>query len=49
MMSLKEYSNLNQACLADYLPWALLIGPGVVEHKDGALQKTFIFRGHDFG
>ena len=47
MMSLKEYAKLDQACLADYLPWALLIGPGVVEHKDGALQKTFGFRGHD--
>jgi type IV secretion/conjugal transfer VirB4 family ATPase len=47
MMSLREYSNLNQPCLADYLPWALLVAPGVVEHKDGALQKTFAFRGAD--
>jgi type IV secretion/conjugal transfer VirB4 family ATPase len=47
MMSLKEYAPLNQACLADYLPWAFIVAPGVVEHKDGALQKTFVFRGHD--
>src|ERR1700688_2578357 len=47
MMSLKEYAVHNQACLADYLPWALLAGPGIVEHKDGSLQKTFRFRGPD--
>lgn len=47
MMSLKEYTPPNQACLADYLPWAFMVAPGVVEHKDGALQKTFGFRGHD--
>jgi type IV secretion/conjugal transfer VirB4 family ATPase len=47
MMSLKEYAPINQACLADYLPWALMVAPGVIEHKDGALQKTFGFRGHD--
>ncbi len=47
MMSLKEYADINQACLADYLPWAMIVGPGIVEHKDGALQKTFCFRGHD--
>ncbi len=46
-MSLKEYTPLNQASLADYLPWAFMVAPGVVEHKDGALQKTFGFRGHD--
>lgn len=47
MMSLKEYTPLNQASLADYLPWAFMVAPGIVEHKDGALQKTFGFRGHD--
>src|SRR5258708_2940254 len=47
MMSLKEYCDPNQACLADYVPWALIVAPGVVEHKDGALQKTFLFRGPD--
>ena len=47
MMSLKEYSDINQACLADYIPWALIVAPGVVEHKDGSLQKTFRFRGPD--
>jgi type IV secretion system protein VirB4 len=47
MMSLREYSDPNEPCLADYIPWASLVGPGIVEHKDGALQKTFLFRGHD--
>lgn len=47
MMSLKEYGDPNAACLPDYLPWALLVAPGVVEHKDGALQQTFRFRGPD--
>lgn len=47
MMSLKEYSDPNAATLADYLPWALIVAPGVVEHKDGSLQKTFRFQGHD--
>jgi len=47
MMSLREYSDPNEQCLADYLPWACLVGPGVIELKDGALQKTFLFRGHD--
>lgn len=47
MMSLREYSDPNEPCLADYIPWACLVGPGIVEHKDGALQKTFLFRGHD--
>lgn len=47
MMSLKEYGDPNAACLPDYLPWALLAAPGVVEHKDGALQRTFRFRGPD--
>src|SRR5687767_14981179 len=47
MMSLKEYTDPNQACLADYIPWALIAAPGVVEHKDGSLQRTFRFRGPD--
>ena len=46
-MSLREYADPNRACLADYLPWSMLIAPGVVEHKDGALQKTYFFRGKD--
>lgn len=47
MMSLKEYSGPNEPCLADYIPWAMMVAPGVIEHKDGALQTTFKFRGHD--
>jgi type IV secretion/conjugal transfer VirB4 family ATPase len=47
MMSLKEYSDPNQKCLSDYLPWACLVGPGIIQNKDGSLQKSFVFRGHD--
>jgi type IV secretion system protein TrbE len=33
--------------LADHLPWALLIAPGIVLNKDGAFQATAAFRGPD--
>lgn len=45
MMWLKNYGEPDEGSLADYLPWALLVAPGVIEHKDGSLQKTFRFRG----
>jgi type IV secretion system protein TrbE len=35
------------ARLADYLPWAALIAPGIVLNKDGAFQRTLQFRGPD--
>jgi hypothetical protein len=35
MMNLVEYRN-RTAYLADYLPWAALIAPGVVLNKDGS-------------
>jgi type IV secretion/conjugal transfer VirB4 family ATPase len=33
--------------LADLLPWAALVAPGVILNKDGSLQKTYRFRGPD--
>lgn len=46
MLNLSEYRKKPQA-LADYLPWAALIAPGVILNKDGCLQRTARFRGPD--
>jgi type IV secretion system protein VirB4 len=46
MMNLAEYRNRNSR-LADFLPWAALIGEGVVLNKDGSFQRTARFRGPD--
>jgi type IV secretion system protein TrbE len=46
VLSLTEYRR-RPACLADYLPWAALVGPGVVLNKDGSLQRSARFRGPD--
>jgi len=46
MLNLKEYSDTPRL-LADYLPWACLVAPGVVLNKDGSFQKTFRYRGPD--
>ena len=46
MLNLAEYRRKPQS-LADYLPWAALIAPGVVANKDGSLQRTGRFRGPD--
>ncbi len=46
MWNIGEYRNRSQR-LADHLPWAVLIGPGVVLNKDGSLEKTVRFRGPD--
>jgi type IV secretory pathway VirB4 component len=46
MWNLDEYRKRPQR-LADHLPWAALIGPGVVLNKDGSFQKTIAFRGPD--
>lgn len=35
------------AQLVDLLPWALLEAPGVLRLKDGSLQRTLHYRGHD--
>lgn len=46
MLSLREYRNRADR-LADHLPWAALIAPGVVLNKDGSFQRTARFRGPD--
>lgn len=46
MMNLSEYRK-KSAALADLLPWACLIGPGLVLNKDGAFMKAVAFRGPD--
>jgi type IV secretion system protein VirB4 len=46
MLNLKEYRGLSDR-LADHLPWAALVAPGVVLNKDGSFQRTFRFRGPD--
>ncbi len=46
MMNLAEYRRTG-ARLADYLPWAALVGQGVVLNKDGSLQRSAKFRGPD--
>ncbi|HQR91434.1 MAG TPA: conjugal transfer protein TrbE, partial [Caulobacter sp.] len=46
MLNLREYQR-RPASLADFLPWAALVAPGVVLNKDGALQRTAGFRGPD--
>ena len=46
MLNLSEYKS-KPAQLADYLPWAALIAPGVVLNKDGSFQRTLRFRGPD--
>jgi len=33
--------------LADLLPWAALVAPGIVLNKDGSFQRTFRYRGPD--
>ena len=46
MLNLIEYRR-RPAQLADWLPWAGLVAPGVVLNKDGSFQRTARFRGPD--
>jgi type IV secretion system protein VirB4 len=46
MLNLTEYQR-RPAQLADWLPWAGLVAPGVVLNKDGSFQRTLRFRGPD--
>jgi type IV secretion system protein VirB4 len=46
MMHLAEYRH-RPAVLADWLPWAGLVAPGVVLNKDGSFQRSARFRGPD--
>lgn len=46
MMNLAEYRR-TATRLSDFLPWAALVGEGVVLNKDGSFQRTARFRGPD--
>ncbi|TPE59799.1 conjugal transfer protein TrbE [Sandaracinobacter neustonicus] len=46
MLNLREYRQSADR-LADHLPWAALVAPGVVLNKDGGFQRTLRFRGPD--
>jgi type IV secretion system protein VirB4 len=46
MLNLAEYRPRCDR-LADYLPWAFVIAPGVILNKDGSFQRSFGFRGPD--
>ncbi|MGH6617120.1 conjugal transfer protein TrbE [Sphingomonas sp.] len=46
MLNLAEYRRRTDR-LADHLPWAALVAPGIVLNKDGSFQRSFRFRGPD--
>jgi type IV secretion/conjugal transfer VirB4 family ATPase len=46
MLKIAEYRSRADR-LADHLPWAALVAPGVVLNKDGSFQRTLRFRGPD--
>ena len=46
MLNLTEYRR-HADRLADHLPWAALVAPGVLLNKDGSFQRTLRFRGPD--
>ena len=43
---MREYRNKADR-LADFLPWAALVAPGVALNKDGSFQRSARFRGPD--
>jgi type IV secretion/conjugal transfer VirB4 family ATPase len=46
VLNLSEYRSRADR-LADHLPWAALVAPGIVLNKDGSFQRTLSFRGPD--
>ena len=46
MLNLAEYRR-QATRLADYLPWAALVAPGIILNKDGSFQRTARFRAPD--
>jgi type IV secretion system protein VirB4 len=46
MLNLREYRRRSET-LADHLPWAALVAPGIILNKDGSFQRTFTYRGPD--
>jgi type IV secretion system protein TrbE len=47
MLNLSEFRKAHHNYLVDWLPWACLVGEGVVLNKDGSFQKTIRYRGPD--
>ncbi len=46
MLNLAEYRHRSDR-LADHLPWAALVAPGVILNKDGSFLRVLRFRGPD--
>lgn len=46
MLNLTEYRK-KPVSLADYLPWACLVAPGVILNKDGSFLRAARYRGPD--
>jgi type IV secretion/conjugal transfer VirB4 family ATPase len=46
MLNLAEYRK-KPLSLADYLPWACLVAPGVILNKDGSFLRAARYRGPD--
>lgn len=46
MLNLAEYRHRSDR-LADHLPWAALVAPGIILNKDGSFLRVVRFRGPD--
>ncbi|WP_293680691.1 conjugal transfer protein TrbE, partial [uncultured Phenylobacterium sp.] len=46
-MRFLDEARRRPACLADHLPWAALVAPGVILNKDGSFLTAIRFRGPD--
>jgi type IV secretion system protein VirB4 len=46
VLNISEY-RARADRLADHLPWAALVAPGIVLNKDGSFQRSIAFRGPD--
>jgi type IV secretion system protein TrbE len=46
VLNLREFRS-DAYRLADWLPWACLVAPGVILNKDGSFQRTIRYRGPD--
>jgi len=46
MLNLREFRT-DAYRLADWLPWACLVAPGIILNKDGSFQRTIRYRGPD--
>lgn len=46
MFNIGEYRKKPDR-LADLLPWAAMVAPGIVLNKDGSFQRSFSYRGPD--